>query len=260
MGGGASILAASGHPGITAVANLATANTNPSAIEAAPRVVAPALMFSGSLECVTPPGQHQIPICSALGSPCRARVTLEGASHCQLAEYSFTCGLGEGGSPAPTISRQQQHALTLLLLQPWLDFQLKGIASGWTTFQERLATTGGLTYEQSCPASGIDGGPVAENVRSLLRLRAGPNPLRAGTGARSTWEVVAAHPAGVILEVWSPAGRRLHRQEAVATGAAGVRLGCDARDDARRPVPSGVYLYRVSAGQERRSGVLVIVE
>ena len=53
--------------------NLAATNASPSAIEAAPAASAPVPMFSGSADCVTPPAQHQGPICDDLRSSCRTR-------------------------------------------------------------------------------------------------------------------------------------------------------------------------------------------
>lgn len=106
MGGGASFLAANEYPLVTTVANFSAAETDPSAIQAAAFVAAPALVFSGSNDCVTPPASRQVPMYDALASGCRTYVNITGGSHCRFAEYSFVCGLGEVGRPA-SIPRSQ---------------------------------------------------------------------------------------------------------------------------------------------------------
>lgn len=277
MGGGASVLAAAGNPTVTAVVNLAAANTNPSAIDAAPAVSAPVLMFSGSVDCVAPPGQHQAPIYAALGSLCRTRATLEGASHCQFAESNFFCSLGEGGCAAPALTRTQQHALTLSLVRPWLDHFLKGTPGAWTTFQDLLASTGGVSFEQSCATSGIvegaedgrangpaDGDPAHGNdtttpaSRSRLDLRLSPNPFRPGAGAGLAIRTGAPITGLVAASIHAVDGRSVNTLSWVA--AAGGRLAMwDGRDREGRLVPPGVYRIRVQIGNRTDAGTVVIV-
>lgn len=246
MGGGASILAASGHASITAVANLAAANTNPSAIDAAPGVTAPVLMFSGSADCVTPPSQHQIPIYDALGSDCRTRVTLTGASHCQFAEYNFNCSLGEGGCPTPSLTRAAQHALTLLFLQPWLDAQLKEDGAAWIAFQDLLATNGGITYAQDCSLEGIE--PPIASARGVPRLTLAPNPLRRELGGTVRIGLELPAPASVAIRVLSVDGRLRRTLRGGGTLPAGAHgWSWDGTDDSGARLPSGIYLCEARA-------------
>ncbi|MBD3237648.1 MAG: hypothetical protein GF330_13160, partial [Candidatus Eisenbacteria bacterium] len=156
MGGGASFLAAASDPTITALANFAAAETNPSAIDAAASITAPALLFSGSVDCVTPPADHQLPMYDTLASDCRAWANLLGASHCQYAEYNFTCELGEFACDDPTISRSAQHALTLELLTPWLDAVLRDDAAAWQTFLAALEQPDRLDYLLDCDTGGVE--------------------------------------------------------------------------------------------------------
>lgn len=151
MGGGCSLLAAAGDPSITAVANLAAADTNPSAIAACDSVTAPALLFSGSLDCVTPPAQHQAPMWSALASPLKLRATITGATHCQFNANSGTCNLGELFCSGATIGAAQQQAKVLELLRPFLAFTLKGDGFAWTALAGKLAAPQGFTLQQAAP-------------------------------------------------------------------------------------------------------------
>jgi len=251
MGGGASFLAAAEDPTITALANLAAAETNPSAIGAAAQITAPGLLFAGSYDCVTPPGQHQIPMYQALASDCKTLVTITGASHCQFAEYDYLCNLGEGGCPTPLITREQQHALTIQLLRPWLDFVLKEDGAAWAEFQGLLAGLTGITYLQDCAVDA-----VAEDLWVPLArfARAIPNPLSRNTRV----ELEIARPGSVALEILSPAGERVRTLFSCAATPGRWAVEWDGRDERGRPVASGVYLCRVRSLREGAIRLLVV--
>lgn len=258
MGGGASILGAAEDPTVTAVANLAAAETNPSAIAAAQNVTAPALLFSGSMDCVTPPESHQIPMYQALASDCRTLVSLTGASHCQFAENNFTCSLGEIGCASPTLTRDEQHALTLSLLLPWLDYALNGSLWGWIEFEELLQSTTGITHELECQPTSVAegaGGPAWSGPGVLSASAAFPNPFV----ERAALFYTLSAPADVRVRILSLTGRVVatiedgHR----AAGTHAVvwdgcdRLGCRAA--------AGVYACEVEAAGERERSAMVLV-
>lgn len=128
MGGGASVLAARA-PAVGAWFGLAPAETNPSAIAAAAEVGVPALILTGSRDCVTPAAQHAQPIYTALATVASQKrwVDLDGASHCQFSDGYFTCSFGESScGGGATISAAQQHQRTLAQLLPWLEFYVRG--------------------------------------------------------------------------------------------------------------------------------------
>lgn len=245
MGGGASVLAAAEDPAITALANLAAAETSPSAIAAAAGITAPALMFAGANDCVAPPSQHQIPIYQALGSDCKALVTITGGSHCQFAEYDYLCGLGEGGCTPPGLTREAQHAIVVALLRPWLDFVLREDGSAWAEYQARLAEAAGFTFVQDCDAVTVDedlvprdaisgAGPYLAGVRPnpfVHRVRIALETRRAG------W---------VSVEILSPAGACVGRLAAQATAPGALTLEWDGRDARGRRLPAGIYFARVA--------------
>ncbi|MBN1425337.1 hypothetical protein JXA88_12355 [Candidatus Fermentibacteria bacterium] len=150
MGGGAAVLGAGSDSTITALANLAAAETSPSAIAAAMTVFCPSLVVSGSYDGVAPPGQHQIPIYAALSSPCKTYLSILGGSHCQFAESNFYCELGEIGAPTPSIDRPTQHALVSSFLVPWLDFHLKGDHTAWHGFEALLFSSEAVSLQHEC--------------------------------------------------------------------------------------------------------------
>lgn len=150
MGGGASILAASFDPTFPdAVIGLAPAETNPSAISAASDVVAPCVIFSGTADAVTPPGQHHHPIFEAVASTCKILVNIQGGAHCYFAQSDVACDFGEaatGGSP--TISRQQQQNIMFSISEPFWEIFLKN--NNQTTQLNTALNANGVTVTNVC--------------------------------------------------------------------------------------------------------------
>lgn len=235
MGGGASLLALASDPGLTAVATFAAAETDPSAIGACATIDRPSLFFAGTNDCVTPPADHQIPMYEALAGGWRTLATLDGASHCQFAEYSFICSLGEFCSA--DISRAAQHDLTWLLLEPWLRAVALDDASQVAVFQDRLAGTPGVDAEQA-------GLPTAAPTPDVGApgLVAAPNPFNPQTSLHLELPVATM----VELRIHDARGR-LVRAFAPASLPAGVHAWpWDGRDDAGRDVAAGVYLVTLT--------------
>jgi pimeloyl-ACP methyl ester carboxylesterase len=142
MGGGASVLAASGNSSIKTYVGLAPAETNPSAISAANAVTVPSLIFSGSQDGVTPPGDHHLPIYSGLGSNCKLFVNIEGGAHCYFANTNFNCDFGETTSSSGiSITRQEQQDRTFAILDPWFEYTLKANCGGLDSALDIAANT-----------------------------------------------------------------------------------------------------------------------
>ena len=239
MGGGASVLAIAGAPGITAVANLAAAETNPSAIAAAAGVTAPALVFAGERDCVAPPATHQQPIYSAFASACKTYVSVTGGSHCQFADANSTCSLGEAGCAA-AVSRAAQQATVLRYLLPWLAWVLKGDAAAWASFQSLRANDTAITSEQSCANVSPSGRGIAARA---VALRCAPNPASGST--RIAFRL--AEPGTARVEIFDLSGRRVRALVSATLQAGEHGVTWDGtRDDGRR-ASAGVYTVRVAA-------------
>lgn len=176
MGGGASFLSIAFNPGIDVLANLAAAETNPSAIAAAASITLPSLVIAGGNDCVTPPAAHQIPMYNALASPCKTYVSINGASHCQMADANTLCSLGEAScTPVAAISRTYQHTVIDRYLIPFLDFQLKSDCAAGASFDSLLVTDADITYQRTClqcPSSTAVSGSLLLDAVSLY-----PNPV-----------------------------------------------------------------------------------
>jgi hypothetical protein len=247
MGGGASFLGLASDASITALFNFAAAETNPSAIEAAAQIDAPALLFAGSLDCVTPPQDHQQPMYQALASDCRTYIELLGASHCQFAEYNFLCEFGEIACADPTISRNEQHSLTLQFLLPWLDAFLLDDPQAWDAFQGLLAEHPGIVFEQDCPAAGIhdeldpaDKVPAVELPRLVV-------PALAPVSDAVPVRFYLPRGAPVDLCVHDPTGRCAGRIASGSFSGGWHDLAWNGRDQMGRDATSGVYFLRLAS-------------
>ncbi len=151
MGGGASFLAVPLNLNIKTLINFAAAETNPSAILAATNVSIPTLLFSGANDCITPASTNQIPMYNATNSLCKTYLSIIGGNHCQMAQNSAFCNIGEATCfPAATITRAAQHAKITSYLLPWLDFQLKGICSQGTLFDNQISNDPQITFLKNC--------------------------------------------------------------------------------------------------------------
>ncbi|MFN0279520.1 MAG: alpha/beta hydrolase family protein [Pyrinomonadaceae bacterium] len=118
MGGGASILATSQDTRIRALANLAAAETNPSAKAAMPLITVPFSLPSGSTDTIVPVainGQEMY----TLGKPPKVLPVIQGGWHCGFQDSNgFGCDSG-------TITRPQQLAETRRLLTSFFDLYLR---------------------------------------------------------------------------------------------------------------------------------------
>jgi predicted dienelactone hydrolase len=141
MGGGAAVLAASYDSTITSLAVLAPADTRPSAVKASGRVIIPTMIISGTNDCITKPEAHQIPIFEGLHSTSKILLTIKGASHCQMADKSFPCDMAElTCGPAPSVSREEQQAVIIRYLVPWLNFYLKRDSASASIFGSMISS------------------------------------------------------------------------------------------------------------------------
>jgi predicted dienelactone hydrolase len=248
MGGGCSFLAAAGDSSITAVANFAAAETNPSAISACGSIARSALVFAGTNDCVTPPASNQQPMYDAL-SGWRTLVTIEGASHCQFNAYSFLCEFGEFCSA--DITRQVQQDRVWLLLEPWVKAVMFHDSVAVQEFQTLLATGTEWTYLQDGSSTAVHNAPVL----SIGRIEAYPNPFTATLTIGVSIDV--AGPAR--LAIFDVAGRLVRTLLDTRRASDWYSLSWDGYDTNGRRMPSGVYMARLSTSSGDVTAKLVLV-
>jgi dienelactone hydrolase len=124
MGGGASILAAQRDVRIRALANLAAAETNPSAIGAISGVLAPVCLIAGDEDAIVPPSGHTIPMFDNALAPRRLPL-LNGGWHCGFLDSSFF------GCDSGSLPRGTQLELTRGLLTGFFNLYLKYDQTVW---------------------------------------------------------------------------------------------------------------------------------
>jgi dienelactone hydrolase len=146
MGGGAAVLAAAGDPTIRAVATLAAAETDPSAIEAASRLAVPSLFVAAADDTITPVAAHQRPMFEATRWDRAQLRTIAGGGHCGFLDSEtlllrLVCG-------ETAIERGEQLATTRAVLTAWLRHELAddealadlawpAASDDWTTVETR---------------------------------------------------------------------------------------------------------------------------
>lgn len=147
MGGGSAILAARFSSSVRSLAVLAPYETRPSSINAASELEIPAMILAGKNDCITPPENNQVPIYSNLKSLSKIIITIKGASHCQMADRSTLCKLGESTcKPNPEISEKAQHAIVVKYLLLWLNFHLKGDLASAKQFDALLESDQSIEF------------------------------------------------------------------------------------------------------------------
>ncbi|MGK5442281.1 alpha/beta hydrolase family protein [Micromonospora sp. URMC 105] len=122
MGGGASLLAAARNPKVGAVANLAAAETNPSAKAAAATLTIPVRLIAGERDTIAGVADHQRPIYTAKPAPKQLRI-IKGGFHCGFMDSS-SIFCDSGG-----ITRAAQLPINKRLLTEWFLLYLSGDTS-----------------------------------------------------------------------------------------------------------------------------------
>jgi len=228
MGGGSSFLAMQYNPNITAVVNLAAAETNPSAIAASSSVTQHALVIAGGNDCVTPPTANQLAMYNTLGSNCKTYVSIDGASHCQFANSNFNCTFGElTCSPAAAISRATQHSIVNSLIIPWLKFELENDCTAGLAFELLVTNPTGFTAQKNCYFCTVS---IEEGATGLSALEVFPS---IGNGIIH----IKNGTANTLVTVYSPDGKKMPLPEFRISGP-------DASTIDLSSVEAGLYLLR----------------
>lgn len=162
MGGGASILAASQDARIKALANLAAAETNPSAVAAMPNVFAPAMLVSASADTIVPVASNGQTMYNGGNTP-KILPVIQGGWHCGFQDANgFGCDNG-------TITREQQLAETRRLLTAFFNLYLKTDETNWKQIWG-ADLQNALVQAQS--NSGIEISPQMQNVTANVGVTA----------------------------------------------------------------------------------------
>lgn len=232
MGGGCSFLAMTYNTQVQALFNFAAAETNPSAKAAAGAVQKPALVFSGSQDCIVAPSE-QLTMYNNIPYPCKSYVNITGGLHCHFGNNDGTCVLGQVSSGCNTspINAPTVFNKTISLLRPFLQHYLKADCQAATVFESTFTTFSGATTQRICGSDPL--GCVITSAPTLpLRaaLMAYPNPASVTNGLQLKLD------RGVFeqVEVFDLTGRKVSQSDPRGSQTATIR-----------PPHSGVFLVRV---------------
>lgn len=185
MGGGASYLGMNGVNDITTFFNFSAAETfgiyGIVATQAAKNCTRPALVLTGSKDCVAPPVGNSKTMYQNLKSEYKFFANIKDGSHCQFADANKTpCEAGELVACFGTtyIDRNVQQTRTILMLKPWLDFWLKRDCAAITRFYNN--STANITNIDTLQSKIIDCSalsvPTAIKQLKSLDAQLFPNP------------------------------------------------------------------------------------
>ena len=240
MGGGSAFLAAQFSPSVKSLVTFAPAETNPSAIQAAAILNIPALIFAGGNDCVTPPPANQIPMYNSLQSICKTFISINGGSHCQMADNNFLCSFGEATcTPQPAITRPEQHIIINRYLLPWLKYELKGDCFSGEQFDSLITTDTSIFFQKTCVLCNTTS--LHENS-STYKIEIFPNPFK----DKIFIQCNKSDNGKAVIDLYLMDGSKIFSQT-----FSNVKANETLKLYLKENLPAGIYLLKVTvAGQQ----------
>ncbi len=187
MGGGASVLAAAADSRVRALANMAPAETNPSAVGAAAGLRIPASFICGSSDTIVATGSNGQLIYNATSAP-KQLPLIAGGYHCGFVDADFIfCDSG-------TIARAVQLADTRRLLTAFFDLYLKGDQARWPSVWGSIAPdSAGVSLTAN---AGITLSPAVQSAQVPLGVPGTVTLTLVNTGSVAASYTILADGAG----------------------------------------------------------------
>jgi dienelactone hydrolase len=153
MGGGCSLLAMGYNASINALFNFAAAETTPSAYTASLPVQKPALIYSGSSDCIVRDTVQQR-MYNNIPYSCKTYINITNGLHCHFSNNDFTCATGQilSGCNTSSITAATVFDKISYLLVPFLQHYLKSDCNAKSTFNNNYAAITGVSKQQVCTA------------------------------------------------------------------------------------------------------------
>lgn len=221
MGGGSSFLAMNANTNINALFNFAAAETSPSAKTAALSIQKPALIFSGSSDCIVAPAQQQ-DMYNNIPYTCKTYININNALHCQFGNNDATCVFGQvtSGCNSSSITAPVVFEKICYLLIPFLNYYLKTDCNAGPVYQSNYNSITAVSKQQTCSAD--PAGCVVTAINDPMN-NAGitilPNPVTTG--------IVQIHSVRdkiISIQVTDLQGRFLFHRETMATLEHSLRI------------------------------------
>lgn len=241
MGGGSSFLAAQFSASIKALATLAPAETNPSAIQAASGLSIPSLIFAGGNDCVTPPPSNQIPMYDTLQSSCKTYVSINGGSHCQMADNNFLCNIGEAScTPQPAITRAEQHLVINRYLINWLKYELKNDCIAGAQFDSIITTDTSIVFQKTCLLCNTTA--VVDKAVATFNIEIFPNPFNDQLFIKCNQNI----NSNVIIDVYSTDGRKIFSES-----YSNINTNEKLQLNLNKNLPEGIYFIKITTDSQQ---------
>ncbi|MBP7809346.1 MAG: T9SS type A sorting domain-containing protein [Bacteroidia bacterium] len=177
MGGGSSFLGAKSNSSITCLFNFAAAQTNPTSSQAAKQVTVPTLIIGGQSDCVAPPATNQDKMWDSTASSKKYEIIIKSLTHCDFGNgTNFNCVFGQSSTGcSSTVSNATALQLYMNFVNPFLDFNLKGICTEGTRFMDSLNLSQVIFNKKQLGVLGCLATSVG-SIQSQDILSAFPNP------------------------------------------------------------------------------------
>jgi Secretion system C-terminal sorting domain len=173
----------------------------------------------------------------SLKSACKTYVSINGGSHCQMAEDNFLCNFGEATcNPKPAISRAVQHQALFRFLVPWLRFHLLNDCKSGQTFDSLAAKDVAVSIRKNCVLC-----PVNQTDKlSSFNVSAYPMPVD------DILNITITNTAIARCDLFSVKGKMLYQWNFEVPAVHNISLNLPGN------LKSGIYLLRINSCAEQQ--------
>ncbi|MDO8999450.1 MAG: T9SS type A sorting domain-containing protein [Bacteroidota bacterium] len=232
MGGGSSFLAAKNNPSITCLFNFAAAQTNPTSSNAAKQVFVPTLIIGGQSDCVAPAATNQDKMWDSTAASKKYEIIIKNLTHCDFGNgTNFNCTFGQNSSNCPnTVNNLTALNLYMNFVNPFLDFNLKGICNEGTRFMDSLNLSQVIFSKKQLGVLAC--APVFLNERENLEsVKIFPNP------AKDIFIIEGIDEKDIKVDVFTILGQALDAKILKSDDKIRVDIS---------EFPSGIYVIKLS--------------
>lgn len=232
MGGGSSFLAAKNNPSVTCLFNFAAAQTNPASSQAAKQVVVPTLIIGGQSDCVAPASTNQNKMWDSTASTKKFEIIIKNLTHCDFGNgANFNCTFGQNTSNCPsTVTNTTALKLYMNFVNPFLDFNLKGICTEGTRFMDSVNLSQVVFAKQQLGILGCAPTNINEDGW-ISSLNIYPNPIK------ETLFIDVIKSSELKISLFSIMGQKIETKNIIE----GNKLKIELAD-----LPKGIYIVKIS--------------
>ncbi len=236
MGGGSSFLAAKNNPSVTCLFNFAAAQTNPASSQAAKQVIVPTLIIGGQADCVAPAATNQNKMWDSTASTKKFEIIIKNLTHCDFGNGgNFNCTFGQNSSNCPsTVTNTTALKLYMNFVNPFLDFNLKGICAEGTRFMDSLNLSQVIFAKQQLGVLGCSTTDIGEKTW-MNTLTVYPSP------AKEAVFIDGLTSLELKVELFSIMGQKIEVKTVIETNKLKIEL---------LDLPKGIYIVKINGNND----------